>query len=53
MDPVTAMLVSEALKLALQGIFTLAEQAGVKPEDVDKVYQETKAAYAEAKKALG
>jgi len=53
MDPVTGLLISEAMKLALQGIFSLAEMAGAKPEDIDRIYEETKVAYAEAKKALG
>ena len=53
MDPVTGMLISEALKLTLQGVFALAEMAVANPEEVDKIYEETKAANAEAKKALG
>jgi hypothetical protein len=53
MDPVTAFAVASALKLVIQGAFTLAEQAGMKPEEIDAIYLKTKEEYEAAKKALG
>lgn len=53
MDPKTALLVASALKLTISGAMQLAEQAGLKPEEIVKAYEEAKVEYAEAKKALG
>lgn len=53
MDPSMAFLAAEAMKLALQGIFTLAEMAGVPADKIDEAYAEAKGQYETAKKALG
>jgi hypothetical protein len=53
MDPATAIAIASVLKLTISGAMQLAEQAGLKPEEIAKAYDEAKVEYAAAKKALG
>lgn len=47
----TAIVVSELLKIALTGYFTMAKQSGLSEEELDQVYQDSKKTFDESNPA--